>query len=378
MCLATAATSSYSRSSRTHDGAPSVAVRHRLLSVLGARPEVIQAAALTTQLSRHIEEILVDTGQHYDADMAADQIADTRLPQPAYNLSVRSRSDAEQLELGERRIRDVIERERPDAVLVRGDTNATLAGARAAHRCGLPVIHVEAGLRSYRNDMPEERNRVETDRVADLLCAPTQVAVSNLEREGVRGRIRLTGDVLYDMLLSFRGSISGKRERRPYVLATIHRGYNTDDPGRLATVLECLAAVPYRVVFPVHPRTRRRLFETGLAIPKNVELRNPVPYTTFLSLERDAVAIVTDSGGVQREAYMWRVPCITLREETEWVETVETGWNVVVGVEPACVRQAFARAIPDEHPAIFGNGDAATRIADEVRDLLANGTAGSR
>jgi UDP-N-acetylglucosamine 2-epimerase len=361
------------------DGATSSGVRrHRLLSVLGARPEVIQAAALTAQLARHFDEVLVDTGQHYDPEMAADQIADTRLPPPAYNLGVGSRSDDEQLEVGELRIREVIDSERPDAVLVRGDTNATLAGARAAHGSGLPVIHVEAGLRSHRDDMPEERNRVETDRVADLLCAPTQAAVSNLEREGVQGRIRLTGDVLYDMLLAFRGNIPPSGEGEPYVLATIHRGYNTDDQQRLAAVLDCLAAVPYRVVFPLHPRTRRRLLETGLDIPQNVEIRNPVPYSTMLSLERDAVAIVTDSGGVQREAYSWRVPCITMREETEWVETVETGWNVLVGVEPESVRDAFRRKEPDEHPPIFGDGNAAARIVDEVRDLFANGNGGTR
>ena len=343
----------------------------RLLSVLGSRPEVIQAAALSTQLSRQVEEILVDTGQHYDREMAADQVADTGLPRPQYNLAVGSRPDLEQLEVGESRVRDVILGERPDAVLVRGDTNATLAGARAAHGCGLPVIHVEAGLRSFRDDMPEERNRVETDRIADLLCAPTDAAVTNLKREAVQGEIRLTGDVLYDMLLTHRDRVPPSRERQPYVLATIHRGYNTDDPARLGTVLDCLAAVPFRVVFPVHPRTQRQLTENGLAVPPNVELRKPVPYTTFLALERDATAIVTDSGGVQREAYMWRVPCVTLREETEWVETVETGWNTLAGVDPERVREAFAIRIPDEQPAIFGNGDAAARIADEVMAFLA-------
>lgn len=344
----------------------------RLLSVLGGRPEVIQAAALTVPLSEHVDEILLDTGQHYDREMAADQIADTRLPRPRYNLRVGSRSDAEQLEVGERRIRDVIRRERPDAVLVRGDTNATLAGARAAHGCGVPLIHVEAGLRSFRSDMPEERNRVETDRLADLLCAPTEVAVANLEREEVRGEIRLTGDVLYDMLLTSRRNIRPSGEKRPFVLATIHRGYNTDDPTRLALVLDCLAVIPYRVVLPLHPRTRRRFRETGLVVPENVELRRPVPYTTCLALEREALAIVTDSGGVQREAYFARVPCITLREETEWVETVETGWNVLAGVDPELVRRALDRPLPAEHPPIFGNGDAAACIADEVGRFLAH------
>lgn len=309
--------------------------------------------------------------------MAGDQVADTRLPRPKYNLAVGSRSDSEQLEVGERRIREVILKERPDAVLVRGDTNATLAGARAARRCGLPVIHVEAGLRSHRHDMPEERNRVETDQIADLLCAPTESAVSNLQKERVRGCIRLTGDVLYDMLLSNRDRTPPSGERQPYVLATIHRGYNTDEPGRLQAALRCLEAVPYRVVFPVHPRTRQRIEQNRLTVPDNVAIRKPVPYSFFLALERDAVAIVTDSGGVQREAYMWRVPCITLREETEWVETVETGWNVLTGVEPEHVRAAFERSTPTDHPPIFGDGDAAARIATEVRNFVVQCSRGS-
>jgi len=343
-----------------------------LLSVFGSRPEVIQAAALSGPLAAHAREILVDTGQHYDPEMAELQMASTELPPPAYNLGVGSRSDADQLEVGETRLRAVIDEVRPDAVLVRGDTNATLAGARAAKAAGLPLIHVEAGLRSFRDDMPEERNRVETDRLSDLLCAPTQTAVENLEAERVRGRIRLTGDVLYDMLLSFRDRVPAGDEPQPYVLATIHRGYNTDDRDRLAIVLDCLAAVGYRVVFPIHPRTRRRLLETGLAIPENVELRNPVPYLQMLALERDAVAIVTDSGGVQREAYMWRVPCITLREETEWVETVDSGWNVLAGVDSDRVRAAFDETAAESSPQVFGDGSAAAVIAEEIRDFLAS------
>jgi UDP-N-acetylglucosamine 2-epimerase len=348
------------------------------LSILGSRPEVIQAAALNAQLARHVDEILVDTGQHYDPEMAADQVADTRLPRPQYNLAVGSRPDGEQLAVGERRVLAIIDRERPDAVLVRGDTNATLAGARAAHRSGLPLVHVEAGLRSFRDDMPEERNRVETDRIADLLCAPTEAAVANLEREAVLGEVRLTGDVLYDMLLANRDRVPPSGEPQPYALATIHRGYNTDNASRLAAVLECLAAIPYRVILPIHPRTRRQLLETGLEVPSNVELRPPVPYTVFLSLERDATVIVTDSGGVQREAYMWRVPCITLREETEWVETVETGWNTLVGVDAEKVKRAFERRSPEHQPPVFGHGDAASRIADEVSAFLAAQHGGTR
>jgi len=356
--------------SRTRRGPGRALRRHRVLSVLGSRPEVIQAASLARELRNRVEEIIVDTGQHYDRAMAGDQIRDTGLPRPAYNLRVGSRSDAEQLAVGERRIAAVIEEERPAAVLVRGDTNATLAGARAAASAGLPLIHVEAGLRSFRDDMPEERNRVETDRLSDLLCAPTEEARRNLGAERVKGRTRVTGDVLYDMLLASRERVPPSEEHGPYALATVHRGYNTDDSERLAAILACLEAARYRVILPIHPRTCARLAETGLRIPANVELRDPVPYTRMLALERDAIVILTDSGGVQREAYMWRVPCITLREETEWVETVETGWNTVVGIDPERVVEALSRPASREHPPIFGDGRAAEHVSTAVSEFL--------
>jgi len=342
----------------------------RILSVLGSRPEVIQAAPVSRALRSCVDEILVDTGQHYDHAMADGQISDTGLPQPDYNLAVGSRPDLEQLEIGRARIAEVIERERPDAVIVRGDTNATLAGARAAAAAGLPLIHVEAGLRSYREDMPEERNRVETDRLSDLLCAPTQSAHDNLLAEGVRGYVEVTGDVLYDMLLATRDTVGASGEDTPYVLATVHRNYNTDSPERLRAVLDCLGAVPYRVILPVHPRTRKCLAEWSLPLPRNLELREPVTYRQMLALERDAEAIVTDSGGVQREAYMWGVPCVTLREETEWAETVSTGWNHLVGVDSDAVRAAFGHDAPRTRPAVFGDGRAATRIAETVVSYL--------
>ena len=344
--------------------------RQRVVSIVGSRPEFIQAASLSRALIRYVDEVIVNTGQHYDCDMAEEQILDVRLPWPAYDLEVGSRSDAEQLAVGEERISAVIEEQRPHAVLVRGDTNATLAGARAAARAGLPVIHIEAGLRSYRAEMPEERNRIETDRISHLLCAPTQTAVDILVRECVPGRIRLTGDVLFDMLISSRSRVPKCAEEMPYALATVHRSYNTDDQARLAEVLICLATVPWRVIWPLHPRTRRRLEEFGLSLPPNVEARAPVPYTTMLSLEREAEVILTDSGGVQREAYMWGVPCITLREETEWVETVELGWNALAGVDANRVREALGRELPADRPPVFGDGNAAQKIASEIAAFL--------
>jgi UDP-N-acetylglucosamine 2-epimerase len=292
------------------------------------------------------------------------QIADLRLPLPEHNLGVGSLPNDEGVAVAEERIARVIESERPDAVLVRGDTNATIAGARAAVAAGVPLLHVEAGLRSYRDDMPEEHNRIETDRLSDLLFAPCEHARETLLEEGVSGTVQVTGDVLADVLLSTRDRLPQGGEQGEYVLATAHRNYNTDSPERLGAVLACLEATEMRVIFPLHPRTRKSLETWGLTVPANVEVRDAVTYTEMLTLERDAVAIATDSGGVQREAYLWGVPCITMREETEWIETVSTGWNTLVGADAEKFRAALATPQPQERPPIFGDGNAARRIAE--------------
>jgi UDP-GlcNAc3NAcA epimerase len=335
--------------------------RLRIISIIGARPEIIQAAPVSQALSALAEEVLVHTGQHYDEAMSGAQITATALPRPRYDLGVGSRSPEEQVELGTERIAEVIEKERPDAVIVRGDTSATLSGARAAHAAGVPLLHIEAGLRSYRDDMPEERNRVETDALSDALFAPTEGARRNLEGEGVRGEIFVTGDPLCDILMSWRDRI--EPVEGDYVLATVHRNYNTDDPERLAAVLACLARSTSRVVFPAHPRTLARIEAWGLELPANVDMVPPVTYTRMLALERGARAIATDSGGVQREAYLWGVPCVTLREETEWVDTVEAGWNTLVGVDADRFAQALDTPPPLARPPIFGDGAAAKTIA---------------
>ncbi|MGZ4311144.1 MAG: non-hydrolyzing UDP-N-acetylglucosamine 2-epimerase [Solirubrobacteraceae bacterium] len=344
----------------------------RVISVIGARPEIIQAARLSAAFEDMVDEILVHTGQHYDEKMSEGQIVATRLPRPDYNLAVGSLPPAEQVGLAQKRLSELIEREQPDAVLVRGDTNATLSGARAASQAGVPLIHVEAGLRSRRMDMPEEFNRIETDRLSDLLLAPTEGARANLLSEGLRGEIHVTGDPLCDMLESWRDKITPASGE--YLLATIHRNYNTDDPDRLRAVLECLSCSPVQVVFPVHPRTAARIESGKLAVPANVELIEPVSYTRMLELERGAWAIATDSGGVQREAYLWGVRCVTLREETEWVDTVQAGWNTIVGVDPEQFEAALRRPLPADRPGIFGDGHAAERIAQIVADYVTSAT----
>jgi UDP-GlcNAc3NAcA epimerase len=339
-------------------------VAPRILSIIGSRPEIVQAAPLSLAFADCVEEILVHTGQHYDPALSDLQIADLRLPLPAHNLGVGSLPNTESVTVAEERIARVIESEGPDAVLVRGDTNATIAGARAAVAAGVPLLHVEAGLRSYRDDMPEEANRIETDQLSELLFAPCEHARETLLKEGVPGTVRVTGDVLADVLLSTRDRLPEGGEQGEYVLATAHRNYNTDSPERLGAVLGCLEAAELRVIFPLHPRTRKSLESWGLAVPANVEVRDAVTYTEMLTLERDAVAIATDSGGVQREAYLWGVPCITMREETEWIETVSTGWNTLVGVDAGKFRTALEASAPESRPPIFGDGNAAKCIAE--------------
>jgi UDP-N-acetylglucosamine 2-epimerase len=336
----------------------------RIISIIGSRPEIVQAAPLSLAYSTCVEEILVHTGKHYDPGMSDLQIADLRLPLPEYNLGVGSLPPAEGAALAQDRIARVIESKRPDAVLVRGDTNATIAGARAAVAAEVPLLHVEAGLRSYRDDMPEEANRIETDRLSDLLFAPCEHARDVLLAEEVPGTVHVTGDPLADVLLATRSRLPAGGEEGRYVLATAHRNYNTDSPQRLAAVLGCLRAAECRVIFPLHPRTSKSIEAWDLEVPSNVEVRDPLTYTEMLTLERGAVAIATDSGGVQREAYLWGVPCITMREETEWIETVSTGWNTLVGVDAEKFREAMSGPLPSERPPIFGDGHAAERIAE--------------
>jgi len=375
----------------------------KIVTIVGARPQFVKAAAVSRAVQTYnqsisgnqttILELLVHTGQHYDRDMSDIFFEELGIPEPAYNLGIGSGSHGRQTGEMLRGIEEALLREQPDWLLAYGDTNSTLAGALAAVKLHIPVAHVEAGLRSHNRCMPEEINRVLTDHVSTLLLCPTETAVKNLKDEGIKQGVHLVGDVMYDAVLhdlpvaERRSAILRDLGLQPkgYHLATVHRAENTDDTIRLDGILAALQEISRirPVVWPMHPRTRQvlsRLHPSLLAdaiedhstpIPGRAGTHhglcaiNPVSYFDMLVLEKNAKLILTDSGGVQKEAYWLGVPCVTLRDETEWVETVEVGWNVLAGADrDQIVRLAETRTPPGERPALFGAGDAAKRTIE--------------
>lgn len=347
----------------------------KVVSIVGARPQFVKAAAVSRVLRKHCGEILVHTGQHYDYGMSEVFFKELSIPEPDYNLGVGSGSHGAQTGQMMIGIEEVLLRESPDLVMVYGDTNSTLAGAICAVKLHIPLAHVEAGLRSFKKTMPEEVNRVLTDHASSFLFCPTEQAVVNLEREGISRGVHLVGDVMYDALLynsRIAGSASGiLREMslspRSYMLATVHRAENTDDRGRLSSIFRALCDSGVTTVLPLHPRTRRFIEEWGMGEEflshGTLKVIPPAGYLDMLSLEQNARAIITDSGGVQKEAYLFGVPCITLRDETEWVETVEQGANVLVGALYEKILGAV-RGVPERkaYPPLYGDGNASGKI----------------
>ena len=348
----------------------------KVLTVVGARPQFVKAAPVSRVLRATHDEILVHTGQHYDDDMSAAFFRDLEIPEPDVNLEVGSGSHALMTAEMLRRLEPVIRDHEPDGVLVYGDTNSTLAAAVVTCKVnyrdrGRPwLAHVEAGLRSFNRRMPEERNRVVADHLSDLLLAPTEAAMGHLAREGLASHAELVGDVMVDAhaWAAERATDhlpAAAREHGRYVLLTMHRAENVDDPARFGPILEGLE-IDLPVIFPVHPRTRAVLDGGAGRLPPNIVTIPPVGYLAMVALEAGAHAIATDSGGVQKEAYLSGVPCITLRSETEWVETVDAGWNRVVDADPAAVSRALAdegfMARDRPRPPLYGDGKAAARI----------------
>jgi len=351
----------------------------RILTVIGNRPQFVKAAAVSRLLRRSHHEVLVHTGQHYDDDLSRVFFEELDVPAPDRQLNAGGGSNTEQTARILGLLESLIAQVQPDLMLVYGDTNSTLAGALAAAQVRVPVAHVEAGMRSFDRAMPEELNRVLTDHASDLLLCSTETAVANLVRESVPGEAHLVGDVMADVSLHF-GPIARERsevvddmglEPTGYILATAHRAGNVDDPDRLELLVELLEALTELCVLPLHPRTAARLEEFGMrarldAAP-HLRLLGPLGYLDFMRLAMDARAVLTDSGGVQKEAYLLGVPCVTLRDSTEWVETVHAGWNTLVGLDrPAALAALDAAAPSTERPELYGGGHAAQRIVSAI------------
>ncbi|MFC5446797.1 non-hydrolyzing UDP-N-acetylglucosamine 2-epimerase [Paenibacillus aestuarii] len=356
----------------------------KIVTIVGARPQFIKAAPVSRVLRRTYQEILVNTGQHYDFNMAGVFFDELQIPRPDYNLEVGSHSHGKQTGMMLDKIEDVLFREKPDGVLVYGDTNSTLAGALAASKLYIPLFHIEAGLRSYNKQMPEEINRILTDQVSDLLFAPTETAVHNLALENIKHHVHMSGDVMYDAVLYNYELAQSKFDvskyglsKYAYYLCTIHRAENTDHPERLKAIVESLVRLDLPVIVPLHPRTHRILKEQGLwdfiHRHPHIHLTEPVSYLEMLILEMEAKAIITDSGGVQKEAYFAKVPCYTLRDETEWVETVNIGWNQLI--DPftmdlsAMIKQADLGPYQEN---LYGDGLASQKIINAIQEYFEN------
>jgi UDP-N-acetylglucosamine 2-epimerase (non-hydrolysing)/UDP-GlcNAc3NAcA epimerase len=353
----------------------------RVLTVIGNRPQFIKASAVSSRLRTHGEEITVHTGQHYDAELSQVFFDELELPPPDRLLGIGGGTNTSQTARMLAALEPLLADVRPDAVLVYGDTNSTLAGALAAVQAGIPVAHVEAGMRSFDRTMPEEVNRVLTDHLSTLLLTPSRTAVDNLARESVSGRVELVGDVMVDVAALLQPAARARVEALApygveageYLLATAHRAGNVDDPARLRRLVELLLALPAPTILPLHPRTRARLVDADLLETldraAHVCLAPPLGYLEFTALLCNARAVVTDSGGVQKEAYLAGVRCVTLRPSTEWVETVEAGWNELVDLDADAALTALERTPPAQRPQLYGDGCAGERVAATVAQL---------
>ena len=347
----------------------------RIVTIIGNRPQFVKAAAVSRKLRESGEELIIHTGQHYDDELSKIFFEELRVPRPHRELDAGGGTNTAQTARILADLEPVLAELEPTLALVYGDTNSTLAGALAAAQAGIPVGHVEAGMRSFDRAMPEELNRVLTDHASNLLLCSTETAVANLEREGVAGEVRLVGDVMADVSLAFReiaeelATVLEELSLEPgsYLVVTAHRAGNVDRPDRLEALVRLLEALPRPTVFPVHPRTRLRLEEAGLVERLSGLILAPaLGYLDFLKLARHSRAVLTDSGGVQKEAYLLAVPCVTLRDTTEWVETVETGWNTLVDLDAGAALAALSRPRPDQRPELYGGGHAADRVAEMV------------
>ena len=353
--------------------------QQRVLTVVGNRPQFIKAAAVSGPLREVANEVLIHTGQHHDESMSQVFFDELGIPEPDFDLAISGGTNSEQVEAMRVELVNRIKDANPDWVLLYGDTNSTLAGALAAEKAGVPVAHVEAGMRSFDMAMPEEVNRIETDRRSALLLCSTETAVNNLVAEGLTARVELVGDVMADVVrmvgerLGDSGEVLQRFEvdRESYLLITAHRAGNVDTEEGLSSLIAVLEALPGPKVFPVHPRTVARANEFGLkdrleSVP-GIRVCGPLGYVDFQYLLANASALVTDSGGAQKEAYLHGVRCITMRTTTEWTETVASGWNFLVGLDPEEARNALEIQLPTERPNLYGDARAGERVVAALR-----------
>lgn len=353
----------------------------RIVTIVGARPQFIKAASLNRAIREHnrtcpespIEEFLVHTGQHYDANMSQVFFEELDIPAPKANLGIGGGGQGEMTGRMLMAIEPVLAAQKPDWTLVYGDTNSTLAGALAAAKLRLPLAHVEAGLRSFDRSMPEEVNRVLTDHVSNLLFCPSRVSVENLASEGIRKGVHLTGDVMFDAVRFYSGRAGTCPYPRPFILMTLHRAGNTDDATKLQGILDALADAPHPVVFPVHPRTKKVLSGLQQALPQSVAAVEPLSYLEMMAALRECEWVITDSGGLQKEAYFLGKKCVVARDNTEWVELVELDAVRLAGADPQELRTAmdWAQTPLERVEPVYGGGDASRRI---LGHLLGGGT----
>jgi UDP-N-acetylglucosamine 2-epimerase (non-hydrolysing)/UDP-GlcNAc3NAcA epimerase len=353
----------------------------RILTVVGNRPQFIKAAAVSAPLRERHEEILVHTGQHYDDSLSRVFFTELGLARPERELGIGGGSNTSQTARMLAALEPLLVELEPDATLIYGDTNSTLAGALASAQAGVAVVHVEAGMRSFDRTMPEELNRVLSDHLGELLLCSSEGAAEHLRAESVAGRIEVVGDVMVDVALRWQpaaradAEVPGAYGLTPgsYLLLTAHRAGNVDDPDRLRALVELVRALPAPVLFPVHPRTRARLKDAGLLEElersEGLRMTEPLGYVEFSALVCQARAVLTDSGGVQKEAYLAGVPCVTLRANTEWVETVQAGWNTLVDLDAGAALAALEREPPAERPQLYGDGHAAERCVQAIGAL---------
>ena len=351
----------------------------KIISVVGARPQFIKLAILSKELRENHNEIIIHTGQHYDDNMSRYFFEEMQIAKPDYNLNIGSGSHGKQTAEMLIGLEDIFLHQKPDVVITFGDTNTTLATGLAATKLNIPVAHVEAGLRSHNREMPEEINRILTDHISDYLFAPTLTAMENIKIENLYGKPFLVGDVMYDSLLYY-GKIAEQKSRilknlklkqKEYILLTLHRPYNVDNIQKLQNIFSALKQTKRFIVLPVHPRSRKMIENTNTIIPENISIIEPLGYLDFIFLQKHSEKIITDSGGIQKEAYWNGIPCITIRPETEWIETVEAGWNVLVGDKKDQLIENCLHFKPSHNrPRYFGDGNSSKKIISILESHL--------